>query len=73
MNTFYQRHGRRRPPQIWDGDCGHDRYEINHPHVLTVLKDRDFSLWAVWSQGHEIRTFDTHAEAIAWAQKHARQ
>lgn len=72
MNTFQQKHGRAKPPRI----CGvleRHLYERYHPHVLTIFKDRDSPLWVVCIEGHESRTFDTHTEAITWAQKHARQ
>lgn len=72
MTTFYQRHGRQRPPQIWGG-LGRLQYEITHPYVLTIFKDRKSSLWAVCFKGDEICVFPTYAEAIAWAQKHAHQ
>lgn len=76
MNTFYQRHGRPKPPKVWGGLERH-HYDIDHPHVLSIFKDRHSPLWAVCSQDHarrESRTwFPTHAEAIAWAQKHAHE
>lgn len=72
MTTFKQKHGRPKPPKI----CvvlERLQYEIAHPHVLTIFKVRGSSLWDVCSQDHEYRTFNTHAQAITWAQKHAHQ
>lgn len=73
MSAFQQKHGRPKPPRIF-GVLERHYYEMYHPHVLTVFKDRNSPLWAVCSQDHarrESRTFYTHAQAIAWAQKHA--
>ncbi|ACV09789.1 DUF2188 domain-containing protein [Jonesia denitrificans] len=70
MTTFQQKHGRPKPPKIWGG-LGRLQYEIARPHVLTIFKARKSSLWAVSSKGYEIHAFDTRAEAITWAQKHA--
>lgn len=70
MSTFQQKHGRPKPPRICGG-LERDLYEIGRPQVLTIFKDHGSPLWVVCIQGENL-VFPTHAEAITWAQKHAR-
>lgn len=73
MTTFQQKHGRPRPPaKIWCGGDVRESYERDNPQVVSVYYSRWTERWEV-AMNNESRTFDTHAEAITWAQKHARQ
>lgn len=67
--TFREIHGRAFPPQIW-GEVNRFEYEEKHPHVVTVFYERLMKRWAVLTECEELQ-FPTHAEAIAYAQKHA--
>lgn len=73
MTTFQQKHGRPKPPKIWGGGDTRENYERDNPQVVCVYYSRLMKRWGVARNNKTELEFPTHAEAITWAQKHARQ
>lgn len=69
--SFEEIHGRPKPPEIYGGR-GRRQYEADNPKVVTVYYSRSMKRWHVL-EGVGAVQFPTHAEAIAYAQKHAHQ
>ena len=72
MTTFYQRHGRPKPPKIY-GTRERIEYETDHPRILSVWKWRTKGDWTVCADATRLDAFPTHAEAIAYAHDRVRQ
>lgn len=71
--TFEEIHGRAFPPKIWGGGLAREAYERDNPHVVCVYYSRWMERWEVAMNKKFELQFPTHAEAIAYAQKHAHQ
>lgn len=70
--SFEEIHSRPKPPEIYGGQ-GRAEYELDNPKVVTVYLSRGGGVWRIIQNLGEIENFPTHAEAIAYAQKHAHE
>lgn len=72
MTTFEERHGRPKPPGIRAGKT-RIKYEEEH-QIGSVFKHVSAGQWVYAPPGdHPKAAFDTHARAIAYAQRIARK
>lgn len=70
MTTFEERHGRPKPPRIHMGD---DTWHYIAEHcTYAIWRSTILDRWYV-DGPNDCEEFDTHAEAIAYAQAHAQE